>query len=273
MARGNDAEEMKAAEREFLTRYGLEPNAEDLIQAVQASVDPAVVAAGLKPRDEEATEALDLDEVEEKAGFPVLSAAVRGTKREGQALVVVAEDSTGRTFKDVFPLDDRWKGPPETAAQAAYRKEMRERLRQAHEAEQAMEGIEEKVAEARAEAQAEAAEEIAKIKEEHAAEIEAIRAEAAEQAEYDPAAKPSGGSAYGSTGVSTGKPVLDPSTLGESGGSGGSSKSGGSGGGDFPRTHDELDALADENDVEWPEDVTKVDDKIAHLKSEGVKPE
>lgn len=110
------------AQADFKRRHGIINsdiplgNAEALIRAHAVSQSRAVQKASLLSIDNEATANLDLDDLADKVGATVLSAAVRGN-----AIVVVAEDENGRTFKDVLPANDRYVPPAEDAADAAAR--------------------------------------------------------------------------------------------------------------------------------------------------------
>jgi hypothetical protein len=105
MPAGNDA---AAAASELADKFGKgEARAEEVVAAARARRTSAVASAQLLPRDEEATEALDLKEVAKAAKVKtVLSAAVRGDQ-----VVYVAEDK-GRQFKDAVPASEVGKKAP-----------------------------------------------------------------------------------------------------------------------------------------------------------------
>lgn len=102
MPRGNDTE----AHRDFATQYGIHGNAEALLAQHRTAMSPALKAANLKPRDDEASDSLDLDRIKPSEGGTVLSASVRGGM-----IVYVAEDDNGRTYKDVEPFTGRRREP------------------------------------------------------------------------------------------------------------------------------------------------------------------
>lgn len=120
MPRGNDPD----ARRDFLERHGtLNPdlpttNAEELIRAHSVSQSRAVAKASLLPVNNTATDELDLDSLDDKAGGHVVAAAVRGN-----AVVCVVEDETGRTYKTVVPHNDRYVAPAEDAAEEVAREQ------------------------------------------------------------------------------------------------------------------------------------------------------
>lgn len=112
------------AQREFRVRHGvLNPdipvgNAQALIRAHAASRSRAVEKASLLPINNQATAALDLDELSgDLNGDTVLAAAVRGN-----AIVVIAEDpQSGRSYKTVLPANDSYVPPEESAAELEMR--------------------------------------------------------------------------------------------------------------------------------------------------------
>ena len=89
MPRGND----ETAARDLAAKHGSEGvgNAEELIEAVQASRTPELEAAQMKPLDEEATTAIDLSTLSGPNGEPAVSAAVRG----GVTVVVYVDEKGG----------------------------------------------------------------------------------------------------------------------------------------------------------------------------------
>lgn len=107
MPRGNDPD----AARELRERYGANTgNAEALIAANRARRDPVVRAAHLSARDDEASDALDLESIE--APGPVVDASVRG-----QYLTFVWEDETKRLHHGARPL--KGETPPPVAEPSA----------------------------------------------------------------------------------------------------------------------------------------------------------
>lgn len=110
MPRGNDAE---AASHELADRFGEGVgNAEELIDANLAMHTPALRAAELLPRDEEATrEALaHIDELEGPNGEPVVDVAVRGSLAStNRYTVVVYRTAAGRDLLHVIEDDENAK--------------------------------------------------------------------------------------------------------------------------------------------------------------------
>jgi hypothetical protein len=97
MARGNDA---KAAERDLQATYSGAPNAEEMIKAQRQSVDRRVAEASLKPIDEGATAALELDDFDVNRGETIIAASVRG----GYVIAVI-EDENGEVLpKRLFDI-------------------------------------------------------------------------------------------------------------------------------------------------------------------------
>ena len=157
------------AEAAFAGQYGIHPNAEALLAAHRASFDPALEAALLKPVDQEATDELDLSEIEPAQGGKVTAAAVRGG-----VIVYVAEGEDGRSYKAVQAEDHE---PPVKPADVAV----------SEAAVTVNANIEAKVAEFRESLQEAAAEAMASVREEaQAAEAEAAEAEAEATTEEAP---------------------------------------------------------------------------------------
>lgn len=90
MARGNDAEN---AAKELRTQYGDAQNAEELIKARNATRDPDVARASLRPIDQGATDALDLEKLKVGKGERIVAASVRGG-----VVIAVVEDEDGNTL-------------------------------------------------------------------------------------------------------------------------------------------------------------------------------
>ena len=174
-------EDAAASSAEFVGQYGIHPNAEALLLAHQASLDPALEAALLKPVDAEATAELDLESIEPEQGGKVLDAAVRGGN-----IVYVAEATDGRYYKGIVPAEDE-EAKAGDPAKAAERATTLAETKMAKLSSVANTNIEAKVAEFRAELQAEAAEALASAREEAQGEAqEAIEeAQAASEAQAE----------------------------------------------------------------------------------------
>jgi hypothetical protein len=180
MARGNDAQQAGA---ELQANYGAIPNAEDLIAAHRATVDPHVVAAQLKPVDEEATADLDLKAVDVPEGHKVLTGAVRGDSE-----IYVVRDDAGGVYKLHQPVDpDDYEAPALDPGDEALRAAAK--LQQQVEADVA--GVKAEVDKELAEAQAAANEKLTKAREEAQAKYQEkvgdAMSEAAEEAGGEPA--------------------------------------------------------------------------------------
>jgi peptidoglycan DL-endopeptidase RipA len=172
-------QEDPAARAEFTGQYGMHPNAEALVLAHQSSLDPAIEAASLKPVDAEATKELDLSSVEPELGGKVLDAVVRGN-----AIVYVAEDADGRTYKGLQPTEG-YEAPKTDPGGEAARAASKAAAKMARLSANANANIEAKVAEYRAELQQQAAEALAEASEETQSEAQQAAEEAAEQAEAE----------------------------------------------------------------------------------------
>jgi flagellar biosynthesis GTPase FlhF len=99
MPRGNDAD---AASRELAARYRTRGNAEDLVQANMLRRDQTLAKAGLLARDDEATDELELKDVQSEVDDDnVIDFAVRG-----DYLVTVSEDEDGNVYKSAQPRKD-----------------------------------------------------------------------------------------------------------------------------------------------------------------------
>lgn len=273
----------QAAIKEFRENYRINPNAEELIQANNSGYSAALREASLTPIDEVATKKLQDAGVHKLAdkttvggyavsdiGEPIV-AAVRGN-----AIVVGIKTPDGRIAKEVIPANDRYEAPRETPSEAAARAVAMSNVELTAEVQSLREELAAELTELRrerenaagekiAEAQASVAERVGEAQEAAAEAIEAGE-ESVEVREH-PATRGGGDSSEKVGGISQAK--ADPAE-----GGGGDGGDGDSDGGDakFPRTHDDLDALAKKHKVEWPEGMTKVDDKIAHLTKSGVKP-
>lgn len=114
--------EMAQARREGNTQYGPYANAEELIRAHIASIDPAVRSAGLKRTNEELTATLDLSQIEVPEGGKLLDAAVHGTDPKDLAIVFVWEDQKdGRAYKGVQAYSSDYELPSESETDRASR--------------------------------------------------------------------------------------------------------------------------------------------------------
>ena len=101
MPRGNDPE----AAEEFEKEYGVQGNAESLIQQGRTIQSRELTAASLGRLDPVATNALDLDKVEKALDLEdeqtVLSAAARGGN-----VIALVENEDGRVNKQVLSRED-----------------------------------------------------------------------------------------------------------------------------------------------------------------------
>lgn len=157
-----------------MAQYGIHPNAQALIDAHQASVDPAVTRASLTQIDPEATAEAEED-FEATAGKlelgdddKLLAVAVRGN-----ALVGVVESADGSVRKVVGPWNDRYEAPTVSADVATRRATAERDARVAQETARLRSEADARIAEARAEEEARVAEEVAKIREQADADLEA----------------------------------------------------------------------------------------------------
>jgi outer membrane biosynthesis protein TonB len=154
MPRGNDAD---AASRELAARYRTRGNAEDLVQANMLRRDRTLAKAGLLARDDDATNELELKDVQSEVGDDnVIDFAVRG-----DYLVTVSEDEDGNVYKSAQPRketraakqEEKESDQPDKDADVQALAERKAAIaKSAREAEQE---IEEKVQKAREEAQEE----------------------------------------------------------------------------------------------------------------------
>ncbi len=101
MPRGNDS---NAAAAEFRGQYGIQGNAEDLIQGNRAAYPGLLRTAQLTTINEKATADLDLDDLGDKLDLPD-GASVIGAAVRGRYIVAVVETSTGHTYKEVLGAD------------------------------------------------------------------------------------------------------------------------------------------------------------------------
>lgn len=184
MARGSDAATL---DRENRSRFGEHLNADELIRAHAASVDPALQKVLGYKTDDEATEKVeaDLDAHAGKfslaEGETLVSAAVHGN-----ALVGVIETPDGRHRKQVVGYTDDFAGVKLTPAeQEAYARAQAEG-QVASETAKVREAAAAQVAEAEAEIERETSEKIAKIQADAAKRVADAEAEA-EKAKSEPA--------------------------------------------------------------------------------------
>lgn len=174
-----------------MAQYGIHPNAQSLIDAHQASVDPAVTRASLTQIDPEATKEAEDDmdaaggKLELEDDDKLLAVAVRGN-----ALVGVVENAQGNVRKVVGPWNDRYEAPT-LSADAVTRRATAERdSKVAQETARLRAEADAKIAEARAEQDARVAEEVAKIKEQADADLEATVKEMDDDSESESSAAP-----------------------------------------------------------------------------------
>jgi hypothetical protein len=167
MPRGNDPDAAAEFDSSLFEQYGVHSNAQELIDAHQASVDPALTRAQLAQIDPEATAEAkdDLDAAAGKLdlaeGDEVVDVAVRGN-----ALVAVVQDAAGNTRKVVGPANDKYKPPTLAPAEEQRRAEINRDQQVAAETRRLRAEADAKIAEARAAEDQRVSEEIAKIKEE-----------------------------------------------------------------------------------------------------------
>jgi vacuolar-type H+-ATPase subunit H len=101
MPRGNDA---KSAAAEFRGQYGIQGNAEDLIQGNRAAYPGPLRSAQLAPLNESASADLDIEKVGKDLDLPD-GASVIGAAVRGKYIVAVVETATGHTYKEVLSAD------------------------------------------------------------------------------------------------------------------------------------------------------------------------
>jgi hypothetical protein len=196
MPRGNDTEHAKTFNKDTTAQYGVFPNADEMIRAHRASIDPAVTRASLLSLDEEATAEAneDLDALADKVdglaeGDTIIGAAVRGN-----ALVVVFVDEQGWTHKAVGGWTDKYEAPELTPAEVTLQAEAKRDALVRTETARLQAEADAQIAEAKAEADARVSEAVAQIAEDAQAEVTAAQEAAAEgddsgEPEDKPAAK------------------------------------------------------------------------------------
>lgn len=230
----------ESVRQEAATQYGGLNDAAALVSSHKASLDPNVEANALKKMNVAETEKVqeDLDlaqaKVDEEHG--------EGTYRvidavvRGHALSTIVEDAWGRPKHITVGWTDKFRPltrPADAAAEAANAEAEAARVHLGAEVRQAVAAEVEK---ARREIEAEYAAKFAKANEE----VATTQSEALEAiGEND-----------------------DANTEGDDD----------SADWKYPRTQDDLDALAAEHGFEWPDGVTKVADKQEALRTAGVKP-
>jgi len=244
----------EAVVQEFQQHHALRPNAEELISANATGFSSALRAAQYESIDAEATEELDLGEVGgmtavtgetvSDVGEPI-SAAVRGN-----AIIVVVVQPDGRSTKLVVPANDDYKAPTETPAEAVQRAQAMSNVELTKEITELRDQMAVELAELRAEREATVGEAVSAKSEE----LKERAAEAAAEAEEAQEAQRAEVAA---------------------GGSGGAGGAGEAGEPNYPRSHDDLDSLLDDSSADEPDgwENMKVGEKIAYLKSQGVKPD
>lgn len=156
------------SQSEFRKRHGIinsdipVGNAEALIRAHSLAQSRAVQKASLLAIDDDATADLDLDELSDQlGGDEVQSAAVRGN-----AIVVVALDPNGRSYKAVLPANDRYVPPSEEDAETEARAASDAELRFQEEVVRIRREHEEELAAAKLEMQADMTAQIQQLREE-----------------------------------------------------------------------------------------------------------
>lgn len=184
MPRGSDA---VIVGQENNRQYGEHANAQDLIRAHAATIDPALQKVLARPTDDDATATVKENLAEHEGKFDLregeslLDAAVHGA-----ALVGVIEDKWGRTRKKVVAFLDSYVPPRLTEKEQRDADRAREEGEVQAETSRIREETQRRVEEARQQAEAEADEEIARIKAEADARVKA--AEAAASSDHEPAA-------------------------------------------------------------------------------------
>jgi hypothetical protein len=237
----------ESVRQEASTQYGGLNDAAALVSSHKASLDPNVEANALKKMNVAETEKVqeDLDlaqaKVDEEHGegtYRVIDAVVRG-----HALSTIVEDAWGRPKHVTVGWTDKFRPltrPADAAAEAANAEAEAARVSLGAEVRQAISAA---VEQARTEIEAK----YAKLFAEKSAEVTETRDETLSKIADDEGS--------------------------EDDDKGGGTESEGDDDVKYPRTQDDLDALAEKSNFEWPEGVTKVKDKQEALRKAGVKPE
>ena len=254
----------QAAVQEFQEHHALRPNAEELISANSAGFSSALRAAQYESIDAEATDELDLEEI---GGMTTVSGQTVsdvgkpvGASVRGNAIVVLVIQPDGRSTKLVVPANDDYEAPVETPAEAAQQAIALSNVELTKQVQELRDEMAAELAELRAEREAATGEAVTAAQEEMA-EKAAAAAEEAEAAEAERQEQ---------AGTSASQRAAAQQAAAEKSG-----EPGEAGEVTYPRSHDGLDDLLDESDADEPtgwEDM-KVDEKIAYLKQQGVKPE
>lgn len=244
-------------------QYGGLSDAAAFVQHHQASLDPDVEAASLRKVNEEATAEVkdDLsiaqDLVDESYGgdkYRVIDAAVRG-----DALSVIAEDEYGRPQHLVVGYTERWRSikPPDADARANALAEKAKAVLGA----EAREEVERRVAEATSKIMSD----VGKLVEDKLKEVEDARVAAQQDAADEPEADEDADEPESSESNRGGDGEADGSDGGDADGSDATEAP------KYPRTHDDLDALAKASKVEFA-DGDNVETKQEKLRAAGVAP-
>jgi hypothetical protein len=258
-----------AARQELaMSQYGGYMNAEELIRGQWASMSPELRAAVRKPENEEATaelserggKSLGIDVPE---GGKLRAYKVRGSDPTNLVIVYVWEDKGGSLHRGAQGYSDDYEAPEESPGDRAAREIAMHDARMTAEAAVSRDEVAKMLAEHQRELEARQAEHFASLKDELVATLKGLGGE---------------GEAVKGTEAGGGeREVVDEGSGGEEG-SGGGEGSSGSGTSDddepkYPRTHADLDALAEGEDVPEGWDDMKVDEKIDYLQSQGIRPQ
>lgn len=266
----------ESVRQEADSQYGGLSDAGAFLAAHKATYSPDVSAAALRHRNPDETAkvqndlsiAQDLvDKTHGEGTYTVIDAAVRG-----DALSAVVEDKSGRTSHLVVGYNDRWKSisPKGPAAEERVNAEAEAATRRL--GAEARAEIKRQVDEATAEITARVNEMLAGVLDK-LSDAREHRLEAVREDESQPSRRSRRGARGGSPSTTGGN---DTSETG-AGATTGSESDTGDGGGDedepaeWPRHHDDLDAIAADEGIEW-EGARTVDEKIARLEAEGAEP-
>jgi hypothetical protein len=260
-------------------QYGGHPNAEALIRAHFASISPEVRAGIRLPENADALAAAKEkdagSQIEVPEGGSLVDWSVRGSDPRHMVLSYVWEDAHGRWHHGVQGYSDDYQGPHETAADKTVRETMEYDARAQAKAAETNVQIEEKLAEIRKELAEQQADTLAQMRDEFADSIKQIVADAKKEGDSGTSSKANRGGSKGTTKKATTageSGAGDASAAPAPGGSGGSSDDGEA---KYPRSHSELDSLANGSGADLPEDWDdyKTDQKVEWLEKKGVKPE
>lgn len=260
-----------AARREFneqQAQFGVYANAEDLILGWRLEQDPAVKQVSLLQLDAEATAKVNLGTAQKDFDLPgpAVSVAVRAEPGKPRAAVFVYEDSRGGLKKVVRPYDADWKRPPLSKAEASMRAKLEQRRRTREEADGLVEEAEASIAAAAANIARTTEAAVASMMAESEQRLERFAAELAEREQATMEAMTSR--------VEAAEAVSEPEDGEETTGETGPAPEAAAEpepAVSFPRSHADLDKIAESHGVEFPEGA-KVPEKIAALKAAGVEP-